>query len=105
MMLKAQRTRPDCQLCEHRVSRGGRERERGTDRRWVGVNATEQSLVILPCYSDLFVILLQMFSWSRDELPTVSIVGQLGGRMKAWWRKGTRPERICISAGEPQLLY
>lgn len=67
VMLEAKRTRLDCQLCEHRVSRGGRQRERMKDRRWVGVNVTEQSLVILPCYSDLFVILLQMFYWSRDR--------------------------------------
>lgn len=64
-MLEANR-----QLCEHRVSRGGTETEtegeRRAERRWVGVNVTEQSLVILPRYSDLFVILPQMFARSRD---------------------------------------
>lgn len=64
-----------CQLCEHRVSRGGKE----TERRWVGVNVTEQSLVILPCYSDLFVILPQMFaqrrSYPQSPLLASGVVG------------------------------
>lgn len=63
--LEAQRTQPDCQLCERRVGER-REREWAAERRCVGVNVTEQSLVIPPRYSDLFVILPQMFSWSRD---------------------------------------
>lgn len=39
-------------------------RESAADRRRVGVNVTDQSLVVLPRHSDLFVILRQMFSWS-----------------------------------------
>lgn len=94
------------QLCEHRVSRGGRMRESAADRRRVGVNVTDQSLVVLPRHSDLFVILRQMFSWSWDGAnPRAPL---LGSRVVGWrhgGEKGTRPESVRLSAGESQLLY
>ncbi len=105
-MLGAQRTRLHCQLCEHRVSRGGRRSERTEDRRRVGVNVTEQSLVILPLYSDLFVILLQMFYWSPDG-ATHSLhcwsVGWKDGDMEEKWHETRACTLLCCRAAAALL--
>lgn len=70
----------------------------------VGLYVINQSLVRLPHYSDLFVFLPQMFSFS-PEWPRVSIVGRPGARMTDWKGKGARPERLRFTTGETQLLH
>lgn len=91
----------DCQLCEHHVSKVKREREPEegreirADRCVLGVNATEQSLVMLPCYSGLFIILIQIFPCTEPQSLHCWAAGW-------WWdesmeEKGHRSGAVNVS--------